>query len=34
VAPTFLNHFFSEAVTLFVILDPVATLPISSVRFI
>jgi multiple antibiotic resistance protein len=28
VQPTFLNHFFSEAVTLFVILDPVATLPI------
>ena len=27
-APTFLNNFFSEAVTLFVILDPVATLPI------
>lgn len=26
--PTFLNDIFSEAVTLFVILDPVATLPI------
>ena len=28
VAPTFLNHFFYEFVTLFVILDPVATIPI------
>lgn len=28
VAPTFLNHFFYEFVTLFVILDPVATVPI------
>lgn len=27
-APSFLNHFFYEFVTLFVILDPVATLPI------
>ena len=27
-APTFANDLFSEAVTLFVILDPVATLPI------
>lgn len=27
-APTFLNHFFYEFVTLFVILDPVATVPI------
>ncbi|OYX01612.1 MAG: hypothetical protein B7Z15_19490 [Rhizobiales bacterium 32-66-8] len=28
VAPTFLNHFFYEFVTLIVILDPVATVPI------
>jgi multiple antibiotic resistance protein len=27
-APSFLNHFFYEFVTLFVILDPVATVPI------
>jgi len=28
VSPTFANHLFFEVVTLFVILDPVATLPI------